>query len=83
MRSKYESTLALLFLPDIGKRKVMDNKNTDLIQLESEVEEVKEQEEVEGIPVCGAIFVSPVTHTTNFNRQVHYKIGTRLYIEKC
>ena len=36
---------------------------------------------VEGIPVCGANLVSPVTDTANFIGEVHYKIGTRLYIE--
>jgi hypothetical protein len=36
---------------------------------------------VEGVPVCGANLVSPVTDTANFIGEVHYKIGTRLYIE--
>ena len=47
---------------------------------------VEEQEEeavvvVEGVPVCGANFMSPVTDTAHFIEQIHYKIGTRLYIE--
>jgi hypothetical protein len=41
------------------------------------------EQEVEGIPVCGANLVSPVTDTANFIREVHYKIGTRLYIENA
>jgi hypothetical protein len=41
----------------------------------------KEQETIEGVPVCGANLVSPVTDTANFIREVHYKIGTRLYRE--
>jgi hypothetical protein len=42
-----------------------------------------EENEQEGIPVCGANFVSPVTHTTNFIEEIRYKIGTRLYIENA
>ena len=55
----------------------MDRKN--LIQ---QIEENGEEDVVvEGIPVCGANLVSPVTDTANFIGEVHYKIGTRLYIE--
>jgi hypothetical protein len=51
----------------------------NLIQL---VEENGEEDVVvEGVPVCGANLVSPVTDTANFIGEVHYKIGTRLYIE--
>jgi hypothetical protein len=38
---------------------------------------------VEGVPICGANLVSPVTDTTNFIGEIHYKIGTRLYIENA
>jgi hypothetical protein len=38
---------------------------------------------VEGVPVCSANLVSPVTDTAYFIEQVHYKIGTRLYIENA
>ena len=38
---------------------------------------------VEGVPVCGANLVSPVTDTAYFIEQVHYKIGTHLYIENA
>jgi hypothetical protein len=50
-----------------------------------QVEENREEEEdvVEGVPVCGANLVSPVTDTANFIEQVHYKIGTRLYVENA
>jgi hypothetical protein len=58
------------------------DKNNLIQQLENQKEEEEEQEEeVEGVPVCGANLVSPVTDTANFIREVHYKIGTRLYIE--
>jgi hypothetical protein len=49
--------------------------------LTQQVQENEEEDVVEGVPVCGANFVSPVTDTANFIRQVHYRIGTRLYIE--
>jgi hypothetical protein len=59
--------------------KPMDRKN--LIQ---QVEENGEEDVVvEGVPVCGANLVSPVTDTAYFIEQVHYKIGTRLYIENA
>jgi hypothetical protein len=58
--------------------KSMDRKN--LIQ---QVEENGEEDMVEGVPVCGANLVSPVTDTANFNGEIHYKIGTRLYIENA
>jgi hypothetical protein len=49
---------------------------SSLIQLENE-------EDVMGVPVCGANLMSPVYDRTNFIREVHYKIGTRLYIENA
>jgi hypothetical protein len=53
--------------------------------MDSLIQQVQENEEedviAEGVPVCGANFVSPVTDTANFISQVHYRIGTRLYIE--
>jgi hypothetical protein len=59
--------------------KSMDRKN--LIQ---QVEENGEEEiMVEGVPVCSANLVSPVTDIAYFIEQVHYKIGTRLYIENA
>ena len=47
-----------------------------LIQLENE-------EDVMGVPVCGANLSSPVFDRTNFIGEVPYKIGTRLYIENA
>jgi hypothetical protein len=55
--------------------------NTNVLQQLEENEE--EEEQVEGVPVCGANLMSPVTDTANFIGQVHYKIGTRLYIENA
>jgi hypothetical protein len=47
-----------------------------------QVEEINEQDTV-GIPICGANLSSPVFDTSNFIREVQYKIGTRLYIENA
>jgi hypothetical protein len=48
-----------------------------------EKNEEEEEEDVMGVPVCGANLTSPVFNTTNYIREVHYKIGTRLYIENA
>jgi hypothetical protein len=53
----------------------------NLIQQVQEKEE--EEEDVMGVPVCGANLTSPVFDTINYIREVHYKIGTRLYIENA
>ena len=45
--------------------------------------ENEEEQEVSGIPVCGANLVSPVTDTANYIGEVHYRIGTQLYIENA
>jgi hypothetical protein len=57
-------------------------KNTNVLQQIEENEEEEEQE-VEGVPVCSTNLASPVTDTAYFIEQVHYKIGTRLYIENA
>jgi hypothetical protein len=48
-----------------------------------QVQENEEQDAVEGVPICGANLVSPVTDTANYIGEVHYRIGTRLYIENA
>ena len=48
-----------------------------------QVQEKEEEEDVMGVPVCGANLTSPVFDTINYIREVHYKIGTRLYIENA
>jgi hypothetical protein len=61
-----------------------DYKPMDRISLIQQIEENGEEDvAVEGVPVCGANLVSPVTDTAYFIEQVHYKIGTRLYIENA
>ena len=52
--------------------------NSNLIRLQEENEQ-----EAEGVPVCSANLTSPVFDTANYIEQVHYKIGTRLYIENA
>jgi hypothetical protein len=62
-------------------------KGSDYKPMVSLIQQIKENGEedvvVEGVPVCGANLVSPVTDTANFIWEVHYKIGTRLYIENA
>jgi hypothetical protein len=62
-----------------------DYEPMDGINLIQQVEVIEEEEEddVEGVPVCGANLVSPVTDTANYIGEVHYNIGTRLYIENA
>jgi hypothetical protein len=47
------------------------------------IQELENEEDVLGVPVCGANLSSPVYDITNFIREVHYRIGTRLYIENA
>ena len=47
------------------------------------IQELENEEDVMDVPVCGANLSSPVFDRTNFIREVHYKIGTRLYIENA
>jgi hypothetical protein len=46
-------------------------------------QELENEEDAIGVPVCGANLSSPVFDRTNFIGEVHYKIGTRLYIENA
>jgi hypothetical protein len=59
--------------------------NTNVLQTDvlRQLEEEEEEQEVEGVPVCSANLVSPVTDTAHFIEQVHYKIRTRLYIKNA
>jgi hypothetical protein len=58
----------------------MDNNNNSLVQ---ELEKEEKNEEQEGVPVCGGNLSSPVVDTVNYIGEIHYKIGTRLYIENA
>lgn len=47
------------------------------------VSEVVEQEDGEGVPVCGGNLSSPVVSTADYIGEVHYRIGSRSYIENA
>jgi hypothetical protein len=47
------------------------------------LEEIEQEVEVEGIPVCGANYSTPVFDTAHYIEQIHYRIGTKLYIENA
>jgi hypothetical protein len=40
-------------------------------------------EEEAGIPICGGNLSTPVTDTSNYVYEIHYQIGSRLYIENA
>lgn len=40
-------------------------------------------EEIQGIPICGSNFANPITDNSQFMREIHYRIGDRLYIENA
>lgn len=42
-----------------------------------------EEEECDGLPVCGANLSSPVIDQAGFIEQIHYRVGNRLYIENA
>jgi acetaldehyde dehydrogenase (acetylating) len=54
----------------------------NLIQQIEENEE-EEEEDIMGVPVCGGNLSTPVVDTVDYIGEVHYKIGTRLYIENA
>ena len=56
----------------------MDNNNNNSV-----VQELEKEEDVMGVPVCGGNLSSPVVDTVNYIGEVHYKIGTKLYIENA
>ena len=45
------------------------------------IQELEKEGDVMGVPVCGANLWSPVYDRTTFIGEVHYRIGTRLYIK--
>jgi hypothetical protein len=51
-----------------------------LIEKEEEESQIGEEE---GIPVCSANLTSPVVDTAYYIDEIHYKIGSRLYIENA
>ena len=55
----------------------------NLIQQLEKNEEEEKEEDVMGVPVCGGNLSTPVFDISNYIEQVHYKIGTRLFIENA
>jgi hypothetical protein len=48
------------------------------------LEEGEEQSQLEqGVPVCSANLSSPVVDQAYYIREIHYRIGNRLYIENA
>ncbi len=52
------------------------------------LKQVEEQKLVEdaafiGIPVCGGNLESPVIDDANFIEEIHYKIGSKVYVENA
>jgi hypothetical protein len=47
------------------------------------IQELENEEDAMGVPVCGANLSSPVFDRTKFITEVHYRIGTQLYIENA
>ena len=50
---------------------------------ENKEEEKEKVEDIMGVPVCGGNLSSPVFDAVNYIGEIHYKIGTRLYIENA
>jgi hypothetical protein len=51
------------------------------VQVQEEV--AQEIEEEEGVAICGANLSTPVTDTVDYIKEIHYKIGNRLYIKNA
>jgi hypothetical protein len=62
---------------------IIEGENYKNMDSHTRLQENEEEDVVEGVPVCAPNLVSPVTDTANYIRQVHYKIGTRIYIENA
>lgn len=45
--------------------------------------EKQQEEDIQGVPVCGANFTSPVVDTAYYIDEIHYKIGNKTYIENA
>lgn len=46
-------------------------------------EQEQEDELFEGIAVCGTNLSTPVVDISAYIHEIHYKVGTRLYIENA
>ena len=62
------------------------NNNSVLVEKEREKrKEIQQPQEemIEGVPICGANFSSPVVDSGYYIEEIRYKIGNRLYIENA
>jgi hypothetical protein len=46
-------------------------------------EEKHEQGSILGVPVCASNFSTPVVDQAGYTREIHYRIGDRVYIENA
>ena len=54
-----------------------------LTEKQEEEDEENEQQFIEGVPVCAANLSTTIVDTAYYIDEIHYKIGSRLYIEKA
>jgi hypothetical protein len=54
-----------------------------IMKTKLELESERELVEIEGVPICGSNFTSPITNRSQFMNEVHYRIGDKLYIENA
>jgi hypothetical protein len=62
---------------------ISENRYTVMKTIKKQESKSEIVEGVEGIAVCGSNFATPVTNRTQFIREIHYRIGDRLYIENA
>jgi hypothetical protein len=41
------------------------------------------EDEAGGVPICGSNFTNPITDPSQYMKEIHYKIGDKLYIENA
>ena len=54
-----------------------------LLVEKEEDEQQENEEQIQGIPVCGANLSSPVVDEAQYIGEIHYRIGNRMYIENA
>ena len=61
------------------------NNNIVLVEKREKRKEIQQLQEemIEGVPICGANFSSPVVDSGYYIEEIRYKIGNRLYIENA
>ncbi len=53
------------------------------ILLETEEEQEQQSQLKPGIPVCGANLSTPVVDQADYINEIHYRIGSKVYIENA